>query len=177
MQSAELLAQAVYELRKHTENVMVYTTYGNHARTVQKKEDNLHRDNFERIIPWWLSERLKNVDGIHVVEESDHELIYTLICGHGFCASHGDLDGMKTSTRLLPVLFQKKYGIDIEYVLLGDKHHRESFEEIGVNALVCDALCGTDEYANTHRLYATPGQTMLIVTPEGVDAEYHLRVN
>jgi hypothetical protein len=92
------------------------------------------------------------------------------------CASHGDLDGVKTSPRLLSTLFQKRYGRNIEYVLLADKHHRESFEELGVEALLCGALCGVDEYANGKRLYSTPQQTLLIFNErDGLDAEYRIR--
>ena len=42
--------------------------------------------------------------------------------------------------------------------------------------MIVGALCGTDDYANEHRLYSRPGQLMLIVSEEeGVDAEYKLK--
>ena len=83
---------------------------------------------------------------------------------------------MKSSPRLLTVLFQKKYGRNIDYILLADKHHRESFEELGVSAMICGALCGADEYASNKRLYSTPEQLLLIVSDDdGVDAEYRIR--
>lgn len=177
MQVSEVLAQSIAELANYTDCVKVYTTYGNHARTVQNKKDNVHRDNMERIIPWWLKARLSNIENVEIVDESDTEITYLNVLGHGFCMSHGDLDGVKSSPRLFQTLFTKRFGLDVEYVLLADKHHREEFEELGVSSMIAGSLCGTDEYANGKRLYSTPEQLLLIVNEEcGVDATYHLNV-
>ena len=176
MQAAEILAQSINYLSTFVKETLVYSTYGNHARTVQNKQDSIHRDNMERIIPWWLQHRFINCDNIHIVPDDGHEFIFINSCGHEFCASHGDNDSVKSSPRLLTTLFQKKYNKNIEYILLGDKHHRESFDELGVSAMLCGSLCGSDDYANTRRLYSDPSQLLLIVNPEcGVDAEYRLK--
>lgn len=178
MQVSEILAQSIGELSKYVDDVVVYMTYGNHGRTIQSKKDNIHRDNMERIIPWWLTERLANLgaDNVVVAPDTETEFLFITAAGHELCASHGDIDGARTSPRFLPTLFQKKYGKDVEYILLGDKHHRECFEELGVTAQICGALCGSDDYANEKRLYSTPSQLLLIVNPEdGVDAEYQIK--
>ena len=176
MQVSEILAQAIIALSGFVEQTNVYMTYGNHGRTVQTKTDNIHRDNMERLISWWLRERFSDVDGITVEDESDNEFIVVDVCGHEMCASHGDLDSVKSSPRLLTTLFQKKYGKNIEYIILGDRHHRESFEELGVTASLCGSLCGVDDYANDKRLFSTPSQMLLIVSPrDGVDAEYRIK--
>ena len=39
MNAAEILAQSIEELSNYVQEVVVYVTYGNHARTVQKKDD------------------------------------------------------------------------------------------------------------------------------------------
>lgn len=176
MQASEILAQAILKLSQYVEHTLVYATYGNHARTVQNKHDSIHRDNMERIVPWWLTQRLQIYENITIMPESENEFLFIDACGHDICASHGDLDTVKCSPRLLTTIFQKKYGKNIEYILLGDKHHRESFNELGVTATVCGSLCGTDDYANDKRLYSHPEQLLLIVDPVyGVDAEYRLK--
>ena len=176
MQVSELLAQCIAELSRYVEKTNVYMTYGNHARTIQNKKESIHRDNMERIIPWWLSYRLASIPSITVMPESENEFLLFDVCGCGFCASHGDLDSVRNSPRLLTTLFQKKFGRNIDHILLADKHHRERFEELGVGATIVGSLCGTDDYANDKRLYSTPEQLMLIVNPEdGVDATYHLK--
>ena len=176
MQSAEILAQAINYLGQLVPDTSVYLTYGNHARTVQSKKDSIHRDNMERLIGWWLCERFRDNPTIHMMPEEDTEFLFINAAGHDICAAHGDLDGVKSSPRLLSTLMYKTYGVDIEYVLLGDKHHRESFDELGVTATICGSLCGADDYANGKRLYSTPSQLLLIVDRDiGVDAEYRLR--
>lgn len=176
MQVAEILAQAIDALSRYAERTVVHSTYGNHGRTVQEKKDNIHRDNMERLIPWWLEQRLFDNHNVDVMPDtSGHEFVCIDVAGHYFCASHGDLDTVKTSPRLLTTLFQKQYDINLEYILLGDKHHRESFEELGVTAMLCGSLCGVDDYANGKRLFSTPSQLLLIVRPDvGVDAEYRI---
>lgn len=178
IQVSEILAQSIGELSKYVENVNVYMTYGNHGRTIQSKKDNIHRDNMERLIPWWLKERFRNMGANNICVNDDFENEFLLInaAGYWVCASHGDLDSVKASPRILPTLFQKKYGIEIDYILLGDKHHRESVEELGITAQICGGLCGSDDYANDKRLYSTPYQLMLIFNhTDGVDAEYHIK--
>jgi len=186
MQASELLAQAVVCLACNVPETHVYMTYGNHARTVANKKDNVHRDNMERIVPWWLEQRIaavnaeyKEINGrelnITVEPESDNEFLLLNVCGHDVVAVHGDLDSVKTSPKTLATLFRRQYARDIEYILLGDKHHREDFEELGVTAMLCGALCGADDYANGKRLYSTPSQMLLIFNDEeGLDAEYRL---
>lgn len=176
MQVSEILAQAILRLSYFTDKIYVHMTYGNHARTVQNKQDSVHRDNMERIIPWWLKQRFSGNDKVEISDESQNEFMLFDVCGYSFCAVHGDLDVVRTSPRMLYTLFQKQYGIDLNYILLGDKHHYESFSELGVDSMIVGALCGTDDYANEHRLYSRPGQSMLIVSKEtGVDAEYRLK--
>lgn len=180
MHVSEILANAIYEISKHVSKVDVYLTYGNHARTVQNKKDSIHSDNMERIILWWLQERFNNNPKINIKQEKSNidEFILLNVFGYTFCATHGDLDSIIAAPRLFSTLFSKKYGCDIDYVLLGDKHHRESFNELGITSFLCGSLCGTDDYANEKRLFSDPSQLLLIVNSEcGVDAEYRIKGN
>jgi len=176
MQVSEILAQAIAYIAKHVSHTYVYTTYGNHARSVQDKNDSIHRDNMERILGWWLKTRFDGCDDITISCDSEYEFLLFKVRDHWFCGAHGDLDNVKDSPRLLSSLFQKQYGINLEYILLGDKHHRESYDEVGVTSLLCGSLCGTDDYANDKRLYSNPSQILLIVNKDcGVDAEYRIK--
>ena len=175
MQVSEILAQTIGKLSTIVDKTYVYMTYGNHARTIQNKEDSIHRDNMERLIPWWIAERLSGHKNIEVINDAGDEFIVFEAAGHDIAAAHGDLDSVKQAPRLLSVLFNRQYGRNIECVILGDKHHRESFEELGVTSMICGSLCGADDYANQKRLYSTPSQLLLIVNPKrGVDAEYRI---
>ena len=175
IQVSEIIARAIYKLSKYVPEVLVHHTYGNHGRVTPNKKESVHRDNFERLIGWWLEERFANNDSVKILPESETEFITFQACGHWICATHGDLDSVNQSPRLLSSLFRKQYGVDIECVLLADKHHRESFEELGVTAMISGALCGTDNYASEKRLFSTPSQLLLIFNSiGGLDAEYRL---
>ena len=166
MRASELLANLINELSCAVEVVNVYSTYGNHARTVQNKEDSIHADNLERIIPWWLKQRLKNNNKVNVVDSDYYEFIYLNVCGYNIVCAHGDLDKFKDIGVTVNTLFSKKYGKTIDYTFSGDKHHLESFEQFGIESSLVGSLCGIDEYANNRRLYSYPCQTLCIFTPE-----------
>ena len=166
MHASELLAELIDSLSHYVNEVSVYSTYGNHARTVQKKEDSIHSDNMERIIPWWLSWRLKDNKKI-VIEDNDfYEFIYLDVQGHGVVGIHGDLESFRKLGVDMHTLFSKQYNFDIEYCFSGDKHHSESVDLYGIENVLVSSLCGTDTYANNKRLYSKAGQTLCIFNKE-----------
>ena len=175
MHISEIAAQSIAFLSGFVPETVVYVTFGNHGRVIPNKSDNIHSDNIERVMGWWLSERFRDADNISIVDGGSSEFIVFDICGHSICGVHGDIDNIVSSPKILATLFQKKYGIDIEYIILGDKHHRESIEELGITSMICGALCGADNYASDKRLFSTPSQLLLIFDKYGLDAEYRLR--
>jgi len=178
MQVSEIMAQAINALADEVEETAVYATYGNHLRTVQNKKDSIHADNMERLIPWWLKQRFHERGDIVFPEAEYYEFLYFSVCGYNICAAHGDLDNVKNAGKTLHTLFNKRYSSDIDYVLLADKHHKEEFEELGIESLIAPCLCGTDDYANGKRLYSTPAQLMMVFRPGvGADACYQIKLN
>lgn len=166
MHVSEVIANFINALSVYVEKVDVYSTYGNHARTIQNKDDSIHADNMERVIPWWLKQRLMNNHKVNIIDSEYYEFIYLNICGHNIVCTHGDLDKFKDIGVTINSLFTKKYGKAIDYTFSADKHHLESFEQFGIESVLVGSLCGTDEYANNKRLYANPMQTLCVFTPE-----------
>lgn len=166
MHVTEILANFINELSAYVSEVDVYSTYGNHARTIQNKDDSIHADNLERIIPWWIRERLKNNNKINVIDSEYYEFIFMQICGYNIACTHGDLDKLKDIGMTANALFTKKYGKAIDYTFSADKHHLESFEQFGIESTLVGSLCGTDEFANNKRLYSNPMQTLCIFTQD-----------
>ena len=174
MHVSEILAQCVDEVSNYVDEVVVYSTYGNHGRIIPNKEESIHKDNIERIIGWWLKERLSDNHKVRFEDDRDGYLFINAN-GHDVCAIHGDIDNVKQSPRLITTLMYKGAGKNIECIILGDQHHRESFEELGVVSMICGSLCGTDDYANDKRLFSTPSQLLLVFDEDGLDAEYRLK--
>lgn len=177
MHVSELLAHFISALSVCVGHLKVYSTYGNHARTIQNKNDSIHSDNMERIIPFWLKQRLKNNDKVDVVDSDYYEFVYMDVCGHNVVCTHGDLDKFKNIGATINNLFTKKYGKTIDYTFSADKHHLESFEQFGVESTLVGSLCGVDEYANNKRLYSNPMQTLCIFTPnDGKLCSYNIKL-
>ena len=177
MQVSELIAQSIIKLSNYVPETNVYVTYGNHARVIPNKQDSIHRDNFERIIPWWLKQRLSENKNISVINDDGNEFIMINTCGFGVVATHGDLDSMSSMTNTVSPIFKerfyKSYGIELKSVIIGDKHCFESKSGNGVQSFICGALCGSDDYANSKRLYSDPSQLLLIMDSKvGIDAIY-----
>ena len=166
MNVSEILANFINEISVYVDAVCVYSTYGNHARTIQDKNDSIHSDNMERVIPWWLKQRLQSNHKIIIVDSEYYEFVYLNVCGYNVACCHGDLDRFKDFGMIVNNLFSKKYGTTIDYTFSGDKHHLESFEQFGIESTLVGSLCGTDEFANNKRLYSNPMQTLCIFTPE-----------
>lgn len=166
MHVSELLANFINALSIYVNKINVYSTYGNHARTIQNKNDSIHADNMERVIPWWLKQRLSGNGKINVIDSEYYEFIYFNVCGYDIVCTHGDLDKFRDLGVTINSLFSKKYGKTIDYTFSGDKHHLESFEQFGIESALVGSLCGTDEFANNKRLYSYPMQTLCMFTPE-----------
>lgn len=177
MHVSEIIANFINTLSVFVESIDVYSTYGNHARTIQNKEDSIHSDNLERIVPWWLKQRLKINPRINIIDSEFYEFIYFNVCGYNIVATHGDLDQFKQLGLTINSLFSKKYGKTIDYTFSGDKHHLESFEQFGIESTLVGSLCGTDEFANNKRLYSKPVQTLCIFTPvDGKLCSYNIKL-
>lgn len=177
MQVSEIIAQAVSVLADEVDETIIHATYGNHLRTVQNKQDSIHADNMEKLIPWWLQQRLSHRVDISFSDSGYYEFLYFNVCGYKICAAHGDLDSVKSAGKTLNAVFTKKYGSDIDYVLLADKHHKEEFEELGIDSMIVPCLCGSDDYANGKRLYSTPAQLLMVFRAGiGADACYQIKL-
>lgn len=175
MHASELLAQVIDELSEDVEIVKFYNCYGNHARTIQNKKDSVDSDNMERLIPWWLEQRLKDNEKIEIIYSDYKEFTTLNVCGYNICCVHGNYDNIKELGLMVNTIFNKKYNSQIDYTVSGDKHHLEEFEKLGIENIMIRSLCGTDDYANTRRLYSRAGQTLMIFNHEyGREATYHI---
>ena len=166
MHVSELIAQSLEELSRHVNEIDFYSCYGNHCRTLQRKEESIHSDNMEKILPWWIKQRLQNNTKIKVHESEYKEFTLLNVCGYNICCVHGDLDNIKDTATTFNTLFNRKFGKTIDYIISGDKHHLEEFEAFDIESIIVRSLCGTDDYANNKRLYSSAGQTLIIMSEE-----------
>ena len=179
MHVAELMAEAINELSSVVNHIDVYSCYGNHMRTIQNKNDSIHSDNMEKVIPWWLRQRLQNNTKVEIIESEYKEFTIVNILGKHICAVHGDLEkDFKKIGVTINTIFSKKFGETIDYTISADKHHIEEFEQMGIKSVLVPCLCGTDDHANNGRLYSDAGQTLMIFNDVyGRESTYHIPLN
>jgi hypothetical protein len=175
MHVSEIMAEAINKLSAHVNHITVYSCYGNHLRTIQNKQDSIDSDNLEKLIPWWLRQRLKENPKIDIVESEYKEFTRIDVCGYHICCVHGNLDNFKNLGSTVNTIFSRKFGETIDYTISGDKHHLEEFEQFDIESILIRSLCGTDDFANEKRLYSKSGQTLMIFNLEdGREATYHI---
>lgn len=178
MHVSEIMVEAINKLSVYVNHITVYSCYGNHLRTIQNKQDSVDSDNLEKLIPWWLKQRLKENDKIDIVESEYKEFTRIDVCGYKICCVHGNLDNFRNIGSTVNTIFSRKFGETIDYTISGDKHHLEEFEQFDIESVLIRSLCGTDDYANEKRLYSKPGQTLMIFNLEdGREATYHIPLN
>jgi len=178
MNVSEIMAQAIEELSTKVNAVKVYSCYGNHLRTIQDKKDSIHSDNMEKMIPWWLNQRLQKNTKVLILESEFKEFTKLNVLGYNICCIHGDLDSIKNVGVTVNTLFSKLYGETISYTVSGDKHHLEEFEQFDIESVIIRSLSGTDDYANDKRLYSKAGQTLMIFNNEdGRESTYNIKLN
>lgn len=178
MHVSEIMAEAINKLSAYVNHITVYSCYGNHLRTIQNKRDSVDSDNLEKLIPWWLKQRLKENDKIDIIESEYKEFTRINVCGYKVCCVHGNLDNFRNIGSTVNTIFSRKFGETIDYTISGDKHHLEEFEQFDIESILIRSLCGTDDYANEKRLYSKPGQTLMIFNLEdGREATYHIPLN
>lgn len=175
MQVSERLAELISNLADNVSETEVYCTYGNHARVITNLNDSIHADNMERIIPFWLKQRLKDREDIVMNEDGAYELLRIVACGHEIAAVHGDLDAGKNNSMLtMSMLYEKNFGHKMEYMVLGHWHKRYTDENLGIEQIGVGSLCGTDEYAKNKRLFSKASQTLLIFDNDGLDSIHNI---
>lgn len=178
MNVSELMAEAINELSNVVNHVTVHSCYGNHMRTIQDKKESIHSDNMEKIIPWWLKQRLKDNSKIDIICSEYKEFTKLNVLGYNICCIHGDLDSFKNIGVTVNTIFSRKFGETIDYTISGDKHHLEEFEQFDIESILIRSLCGTDDYANNKRLYSKAGQTLMIFNDVyGRESTYHIPLN
>lgn len=174
---SELIAEAINELSSCSTFTYVYSTYGNHLRTIQNKKDSTYEDNMEKLISWWLKERFKDRDDVKIVDNKFKEIIPIEVCGYNIVATHGDLDNIKNIGLVFNTIFSKRFNNNVDYTISADRHHMESFESYGIENIIVRSLCGTDDYAHERRLYSDVGQSLMIFNQDGKYCQYDVKIN
>lgn len=151
IECAELLSNMINDLAENIENIKVYTVFGNHGRIESNKTDSVNKENYERLIYYFIKNRVKDVK---VIDSNGEDFIKYKDFGKTFVISHGDKDKQNVAIETYSKLFEEY----IDEVHLG---HFHEFKETN-NVIVNGSIVGNDDYAVSIRKYSKPCQVLKV---------------
>ncbi len=162
---SEFLAQWINDLSNHGWLKVVGCT-GNHSevRPLGSKARELADENLEKIILWYLHDRLENNRRVEVDAKCD-KMKLVQVCGYSFVLLHGDAaksiqDVARSSVNV--------YGESIDFFVCGHLHSEQEIPS-GVtpdgNSVVIrtPSLCGLDKYALSKGYGGYAGATAILM--------------
>lgn len=181
MRVAELLSEFVAKIASCGSRVYVHAVTGNHSeiRPLGSKKGDFVDENLEKVVFWYMEERLKENENI-VFDGKCSDMQACTICGYDFVLLHGDnASGINTVARDIVNM----YGKPVDYFVCGHKHQEaESFSGVtsdGNSVIIrVPSICGVDPYAHSKMFGGYAGATaMLIEENYGRRCVWPLKVN
>ena len=164
MQVAEILAEFLNDLSYHC-SISFYSCLDNHSRLEPNKKESMDLESLARLIPWYLTERLKDNDCVEICENKyGADIITCKIAGHNVIGVHGDNDQPRTALERLSLMTHEHY----DMLCTAHFHHFSCDENHQTIIVSNSSLMGVDRYAEKLRLTSDPSQTFVVATPENV---------
>jgi hypothetical protein len=166
IKAAELLANVLCEFEKNINAPIVYRSCtDNHARIMADKNESLEKENFFRLIDWFIEERLKD-STIKFANDNLSQDIgrFKLLNGRTVMFAHGHNDNANQAFQH----FIGATGEFVDYVLLAHYHTEKMKNYQNMKVFINGSVVGTDPYAASKRLYNRPAQTLLVFDKDNV---------
>lgn len=165
MKAAELVAEILLRLSENIETVTYRSVIDNHSRLNANIAENLNEENMNRLIDWFVEERLKNSRVKFMHDNIDLQVgKFKLSNGKLVMFAHGDHEKKQSC-------FQDLVGMTHEfpdYILLAHYHNKAVHTFHGCKVIISGSIVGTDPYAFDHRLFGYPEQSLLIFHRENL---------
>lgn len=172
---AETLSDVLCKLSNEFEQIKFYQCRGNHDRVTPNKNDEITKESFADIIPWFLQARLSHIKNIEFIENTyEDEIIVTEILGNKIIATHGHRDKVSNVVQNLSQMLK----VFPDYVFMGHTHHHEENEFHNAEVIVNSCLSGVDSYAKDIRRTSKPAQKFIVFDKlETRLATYNIRLD
>ena len=165
MNASEILAGILNELQDVAPEVIYRSCTDNHSRAIANKNEAVEKENFYRLIDWYVEERLKDTSVKFVNDNLSKEIgKFELMNGKKVMFAHGHNDNTNK-------VFQSFIGATeeyIHYVLLGHYHCEKVKNFQNMRVFINGSIVGTDDYAASKRLYTKPSQMLLVFDRDNV---------
>lgn len=159
MRFAEYMAAWIAELSKRC-TLRVFNVDGNHTeiRPLGSRRGEHENENMEKIITWYLAERLRENDHVEI-DPVSHQMKKIEVEGFNILLSHDtDIKSMEAAAKQAMLLYNER----IDFMVCGHKHREmeaiSGYTDSG-SALVLrvPSICGVDRYAQSLGYGGKPG--------------------
>ena len=158
MIASEYISQFLNSLTYLGIEITYRSVYDNHSRAIADKNQHIEKEQFSRIIDWYIEERLKNTGIKFINDNIDGGIGKFKIFGKSLMFAHGHQDGRNGS-------FQNFIGLTkewVDYICLAHYHNPAVKDYQGCKVFINGSIVGTEQYAFGRRLFSTPSQKLII---------------
>ena len=169
----EVLSEMINELSIFIPYIKVHSVIGNHTRITPNKKESITKENFERLVPFYLKARLTAIDNIEITNSSIDDTIDVYeVKGQTIFCVHGDLDSPQNAVSKLSAMLK----VFPDEVHMGHYHKHFEMDNYDMETVVNGSLKGTDNYTKEKRLSGSPMQKLMIYNEEGKLCTYKIKL-
>ena len=158
MYAAEILSQFLNALTELGIEITYRSVFDNHSRIIADKTQHIEKEQFSRIIDWYVAERLKDKPIIFVNDNIDGGIGKFKIFSKVAMFSHGH-QGNKNSSLQEFIGLTREW---IDYIFLAHYHNPAMKDYQGCKVFINGSIVGTEQYAFGKRLFTKPSQKLLV---------------
>lgn len=173
MTASEIMSEALNKLQEAAPEVIYRSCSDNHSRVTPNFKENIEKENYFRLIDFYLEARLKDTNIVFNHDNLDVDLgMFELMNGKKAVFSHGHRENLATIVQG----FMGAVRGYIDYVFVGHFHETKMKSFQGAKVFVNSSICGPDNYAQSKRLYGVAEQTLLIIDGD-VESVNHINLD
>lgn len=166
--ASELLSHFLAKICEAAPNITYSSVFDNHSRAIANKNEHIEKEQFSRVIDWFVKERLKNSNIQFLENDIDGSIgRLKLQSGKVVMFAHGHEDGRNNSVQNFIGLTQEW----VDYICLAHYHNPASKDYQGCKVFINGSIVGTESYAFGKRLFTKPSQKLLIFNKENNDIQ------
>ncbi|MPL95063.1 hypothetical protein SDC9_41226 [bioreactor metagenome] len=155
-------------------DVNVYSVPGNHSRCLPNKEDNLKGENLDVLVFFYAQAALQQYENVYFFENDVEESVAIFrVRSNLVYGVHGDKDTISSVVQRLTMFFGEKPDI----VLAGHRHTNGLTTVFDTKVVESGCLVGADNYCMDKRLRNKPEQMVLVVSEDGLECLYDVKLN
>lgn len=163
------------ELSKHIHVKYQMVKDSNHCqlRMLNQPKNTFKDENMSYIIAEKLIDRLENNSNFEFIQNPTG-YIFDNLAGYNVLGIHGETKKLEQAIKD----FSKTYGVTIDFLVGGHKHHQDS-QNIGIQSDVIGApsIIGVDDYALSLHKTSDPGATLFVLEKnKGKVLEYNIKL-